>query len=84
MGIKCVFFKSLCKKYENNYLIYIHTHSVTHSQLLLWCTSEGMKHGNRLWQLLCLTFCEFHNLIKSNAKCTNNFTSFLQTIDMRL
>ena len=27
---------------------------------------------------------EFHNLIKSNAKCTNNFTTFLQTVDVRL
>ena len=58
MGIKHLFFKSLCKKYENIYHIntvcvyiytYIHTYSVTHLQLLLWCTSEGMKHGNRLW-----------------------------------
>ena len=88
MGIKRLFFKSLCKKYENIYhintvYIYIYTHSVTHLQLLLWCTNEGMKHDNRLWQFLCLTFCEFHSLIKSNVKYTNNFTVFLQTIDVR-
>ena len=82
MGIKRLFFKSLCKKYENIYhintvYIYIYTYSVTRLQLLLWCTSEGMKHGNMLRQLLCLTFCEFHTLIKSNVKCTNNFTAFL-------
>ena len=59
VGIKRLSFKSLCKKYENIYhintvyyiyiYIYTHTHTVTHLQLLLWCTSEGMKHGNRLW-----------------------------------
>ena len=83
MGIKHLFFKSLCKKYENIYhvnTVYIYTHL----RLLLWCTSEGMKHGNMLRQLLCLTFCEFHTLIKSNVKCTNNFIVFLQVVDVRL
>lgn len=68
MGIKRLFFKSLRKKYENIYHInkvcvcvyiiytYIHTYSVTQLQLLLWCTGEGMKHGNRLWELLMFNF----------------------------
>ena len=87
MGIKHLFFKSLCKKYENIYhinTVYIYIHSLTHLLLLLWCTSQGMKHGNMLRQLLCLTFCEFHTLIKSNVKRTNNFIVFLQVVDVRL